>query len=547
MGVKYAWPLLRKKGLVPDSQDKVSLVSNDSNIRVGVCSTHNTPTRYYQSNPTDMDAAHGKLEQWLLKIGDKDKMRFYIDGLPAAEKKQTHANRHQSRQKALIKAAAAVSNLQLRLAEKRRIRKPHITDADKHLLQAFHWSLEHRMLFVEYMANKGYDIVLSRTESDVFIAAECQPNDAVISGDSDLSFYKTVRVVWRLVGSYRLRRFVPFQKNAVLEALDLSSTQLTALAIVSGDDYVANIPYLAVDTNRKILNTMHGDEKSIILQYLAHPRIKRRTDQEGDEWSEESYTNAVKVFVRMQQSIASDSSEDSARDTPLSYTSLREPRNKMVSPFATVDKQNAANARQHRPRFSPKVRFEPSKEQPASAASMQYVLKPWKKPLEEPSLPEPTKKKPVAAIKINIGEDHRFGCKEMMNSLCFQHPTVALDLDRLPSNACTAVENDLIAKSIVECIRGAVRVAWDSKRQCQMLIGLYLEDIFYPPPTPGASRPAVPVANISLQDQVILDNLYPRLSSKKMGSDNYDVSSAEDGQDDGSNAPFFRSFLTFLY
>jgi len=66
------------------------------------------------------------------------------------------------------------------------------------------------------------------------------------------------------------------------------------------------------------------DEKSIIHQYLAHPQIKRRTDQEGDKWSEESYTNAVKVFVMMQQGIASDSSEESAGDTPLSYTSLRE-------------------------------------------------------------------------------------------------------------------------------------------------------------------------------------------------------------------------------
>ncbi|KAI1297000.1 hypothetical protein EDD11_007313 [Mortierella claussenii] len=215
MGVKYVWPLLRKKGLVPDSQDKVSLVSSDSKIRVDVCSTHNTPIRYYYSNPTDLDAAHGKLEQWLLKIGDKDRMRFYIDGLSAAEKKQTHANRHQSRQKALIKAAAAVSNLESRLAKKRRIRKPHVTDANKHLLQAFHWSLEHRVSFVEHMANKGYDIVLSRTESDIFIAAECQPNDAVISGDSDLLFNKTVRVVWRPVGSYKSRRFVPFSRPSV--------------------------------------------------------------------------------------------------------------------------------------------------------------------------------------------------------------------------------------------------------------------------------------------------------------------------------------------
>ncbi|KAG9060985.1 hypothetical protein KI688_007815 [Linnemannia hyalina] len=46
-----------------------------------------------------------------------------------------------------------------------------------------------------------------------------------------------------------------------------------------------------------------------------------------------------------------------------------------------------------------------------------------------------------------------------------------------------------------------------------MLIGLYLEDLFCPPPRPGAPRPAVPVADISQQDQSILDSLCPRLSS----------------------------------
>lgn len=98
MGVKYAWQLLHNEGLIPDSQDKVSLVSTASKIRVDVCSTHYTSIRHYYSNPTDLNVAHGKLERLLLKIDDKNKLRFYIDGLPAAEKDQTHANRHQSRQ-----------------------------------------------------------------------------------------------------------------------------------------------------------------------------------------------------------------------------------------------------------------------------------------------------------------------------------------------------------------------------------------------------------------------------------------------------------------
>ncbi|KAF9988902.1 hypothetical protein BGZ79_005069, partial [Entomortierella chlamydospora] len=160
MGVENAWPFLRKQGLAPISQGKVSLSSTISQIRVDVCSTHNTPIRYIYSNSTDLNAAHCKLEQWLFKIGDKDKMRFYIDGLPAEEKKQTHTDRHERRQKALLKANAAVSKLEWRFANRKRIRKHYITDANKNLQQAFHWSLDDRKSFVAYMAKKDYDIVL---------------------------------------------------------------------------------------------------------------------------------------------------------------------------------------------------------------------------------------------------------------------------------------------------------------------------------------------------------------------------------------------------
>ncbi|KAF9992946.1 Rad2 nuclease, partial [Entomortierella chlamydospora] len=233
-------------------------------------------------------------------------MRFYIDGLPAEEKKQTHTDRHERRQKALLKANAAVSKLEWRFANRKRIRKHYITDANKNLQQAFHWSLDDRKSFVAYMAKKDYDIVLCPTEADVLIAVECRPQDAIVSCDSDLLFYRTVSIVWRPVGSYKARRFVPYEKSAVLDALSLSSTQLTALAILSGNDYFGNIPYLAIHTNLEVIKTLHGDERSIIRQYLSHRQVKRRTDKEGGKWSVESYSGAIKVFVDLKQSVASE-------------------------------------------------------------------------------------------------------------------------------------------------------------------------------------------------------------------------------------------------
>jgi hypothetical protein len=67
------------------------------------------------------------------------------------------------------------------------------------------------------------------------------------------------------------------------------------------------------------------DEKSIIRQYLAHPDVKRRAEN-GSAWTEESYSNAFKVFVNMKQDLAAldDSVEKTSEGATLSYTALRE-------------------------------------------------------------------------------------------------------------------------------------------------------------------------------------------------------------------------------
>ncbi|KAF8930895.1 hypothetical protein BGZ47_000341, partial [Haplosporangium gracile] len=189
-------------------------------------------------------------------FGRKEQVRFYVDGMPAAEKQETHTERDQTRQKALIKTDIALSNLESRLIARRRVRKHRLSCASKYLRQAFHWSLEHRPTFAEYISNKDYDIVLCPTEADVFIAAECQPQDGVLSCDNDMIFYCIILVLWRPVGSYKSRRFIPCPKSIVLNTLVLPPTQLTAHAILSGNDYVSNIPHLAFETSLKITKGM---------------------------------------------------------------------------------------------------------------------------------------------------------------------------------------------------------------------------------------------------------------------------------------------------
>lgn len=88
------------------------------------------------------------------------------------------------------------------------------------------------------------------------------------------------------------------------------------------------------------------DEESIIRQYLAHPQVKRRTDQEGGIWTEAAYADAVKVFVGLKQSIASDSApppsvtpNDSVVDPSLSYTALCERMERWMHAFDAHKKE----------------------------------------------------------------------------------------------------------------------------------------------------------------------------------------------------------------
>ncbi|KAF9995434.1 hypothetical protein BGZ80_007511 [Entomortierella chlamydospora] len=54
-----------------------------------------------------------------------------------------------------------------------------------------------RASFVEHMIQAGWKIRTCDTDADVAIAQDCQPGDIVISGDSDMSVYPSVSILWR--------------------------------------------------------------------------------------------------------------------------------------------------------------------------------------------------------------------------------------------------------------------------------------------------------------------------------------------------------------
>ncbi|KAF8909516.1 hypothetical protein BGZ58_005976, partial [Dissophora ornata] len=190
------------------------------------------------------------------------------------------------------------------------------------------------------MENKGYEIILCATEADVKIAADCKKEDVVVTGDSDLLIYKSVPAVWRPMGRGKSRRYWLYDKAAVLDTLGLTATQLVALAVISGNDYNRNIPYLGIETNRKIIKRLAAteDETTIVEKYLADPQVVFKTDKNNSEnWTISSYADSLKVFVNMQQDIApqpSTAPADSDTDTIPSYSALQSRMDQFMARFA---------------------------------------------------------------------------------------------------------------------------------------------------------------------------------------------------------------------
>ncbi|KAF9370501.1 hypothetical protein CPB97_002689, partial [Podila verticillata] len=124
--------------------------------------------------------------------------------------------------------------------------------------------MEDHQAFVNYMVNKGYEVILSTTEADIKIATDCKKEDVVITGDSDLLIYKSIPAA------------------TVLNMLHVTSTQLVALAIISGNDYMGNIPMLSIKMNHKLIKKLEdGDETCIVQNYLALPEVIHKTGKDS--------------------------------------------------------------------------------------------------------------------------------------------------------------------------------------------------------------------------------------------------------------------------
>ena len=149
----------------------------------------------------------------------------------------TNQGREDKREKALEAADKYTTQLMARVAEKLRVRKQQFHKIRKHLDGSFYWSVASRQAFAQYCRSRGWTVIECTTEADIRIANDCGTHDVVISTDGDMPVYKTVSI-WRPISK---RRFLQYKVSEMLDSLQITRTQLTALGIVSRNDYNHNM------------------------------------------------------------------------------------------------------------------------------------------------------------------------------------------------------------------------------------------------------------------------------------------------------------------
>ncbi|KAF9915037.1 hypothetical protein FBU30_002207, partial [Linnemannia zychae] len=458
-----------------------------------------------------------------------------------------------------------------------KLRKRDFKTLNKAITNSFYFTRNLRQALAKHLRANGWNVCCCSFEADTCIGEKCRQDDVVVTRDSDSLIYNSINTIWRPSKGGYLVYSVP----QVLLKIQLSRSGLTALGIVSQNDYGKGIHNLGLKTNIKIMRQIDdkGKVKELICAYLKHTTVSTKQMVGEVEWSIDSYADAYEVFVNMHQQVANHQSlaTETIDSATLSFSnlqlrkrqvlvlnakrkqaaynerkarraaqSLNVPQPKPTNPFLAINKPNPNQPHIHRPRYTPKVRYEPTNKQEPPPVYVQHSWKPWKQRPELEVAKGSSSKKPPAPIRP-ILEGAIPGRKDIKAALDWEHPIVTLRLGLLTKNVRATLKDESIADSVVQCIRGAINAASLTKRNGQEIIGRYLEAVFFPKPSPETPRPKAPVTAISSEDLNCLDWLCSRLPSKEAIELDEDNAKLDDGSNDDKNTPFLQAFLTYLY
>ncbi|KAI8599776.1 hypothetical protein EDD21DRAFT_355146 [Dissophora ornata] len=298
MGLKGWYPFLRKKGYVPTviQQSGTTAASTTFIRRIDLLSRFSVIRNAYTQN--SVQRAHEILEKDIERFGCKDDIIVYVDRVQAQEKELTAQARQETREKAIRRCEKALDILEDRVGSNLKVRKQHFVDVKTNMASTFYWSLPTRASFVEYLTQAGWKVEACETEADVAIAWDCKPGDVVVSADSDMMAYPTVSTLWRPISKDLI---LVYDLEDVRRTLNFSVAQLTALAVVSGNDYGKNIYSLGATTNYSIIKAIQGkDTIGTVAEYLSDPKVVSKNSSVKND-QERTFGVAIRVFVHLKQ------------------------------------------------------------------------------------------------------------------------------------------------------------------------------------------------------------------------------------------------------
>jgi hypothetical protein len=105
------------------------------------------------------------------------------------------------------------------------------------------------------MTERNWTVKIAPTEADVAIAIDATPGDIIISCDSDMLAYESIDTLWRQVSNDTI---LVYTTPDIRLALGITCAQLTALAVVSQNDYNRNIRTLGPASNFSITRSINS-------------------------------------------------------------------------------------------------------------------------------------------------------------------------------------------------------------------------------------------------------------------------------------------------
>jgi hypothetical protein len=152
----------------------------------------------------------------------KENTVLYLDGGVTKEKQATANRRQQIKERDSKKMEALLKAAEIKACQGRRVSTSQIDAITRLSRRMFKLTDHMKAILTRTAEEQGWKIILCNGEADVHIGGlDLDENAAVISGDSDLLFYRNTHVVLRPTNS---SCFLKYKKADILSLLRLGIT-----------------------------------------------------------------------------------------------------------------------------------------------------------------------------------------------------------------------------------------------------------------------------------------------------------------------------------